>query len=572
MNPVNIAEYISLISALLNVCIGLYLFSRNPRKTVNRIFLLFVLSIVIFNIGEMLTRLSTSIGEAIFWGGISYSVLWLGSSFVLHFSLYFPRSIIPEHHKNLSKYLIWFTYFIGLIVYILFIYSLSVQNIRETEWGYRVVLSSSSLLIIIWFLFIIGLTNIILAFNYLKGNLPRIEKKQIKIFWLSSILVIIISFGTNLIPPLYNYKIFPMTSLFTTIFIFCIAYAIIKYKFLALSPIIIAENILDTMKDSLIVVNEKGYIVDANKSTTKLLHYNKNELLNCTLKQIIRLPESEKKESENIFGFKIFDRPLKNKWENIEVEFINKEGKVIPMNITASFMYDKSTNLEGIILVARDLTETKRSLREKEVLLREIHHRVKNNLQLISSLLDLQSEQIKNKDVMEIFRESQNRIRLMAKLHEQLYQSKNLANINFKEYVQNLTADLFYSYNINPIAISIKVNIPDIFMDVDTTLDCGLIINELVVNSLKHAFSIAERGEIIIDFHPGSGNYRLVVSDNGAGFPKKMDFRNTKTLGLQLVNMLVQQLKGTIELDRTIGTKFIITFQLPKNKKGEEEK
>lgn len=569
MNLVNVAEYISLISAILNVCIGVYLFSRNPRKIVNRIFLIFVLSIVIFNIGELFVRLSTSVGVAISWARLAYSILWLGSSSVLYFSLYFPKSILPERHKKFSKYLIWFSFLVGLIVYIFFIFSLSDQNIRNTEWGYRVVLTPSTLFILIWFTLIIGLTNLILSFNYLKGNLHRVEKKQIQIFWLSAIVVIIVTFGTNLLPPLFNYNIFPMTSLFTTIFVFGIAYAVIKYKFLALSPIIIAENILDTMKDSLIVINKKGEIINTNKSTMKLLNYTKNELLKLTMKQIMKIPESEKNETNYTFEIKNLERSFKsNTQEDIEVEFINKEGKIIPMNITASFMYD-NMNLEGIILVARDLTETKRTLREKEVLLREIHHRVKNNLQLISSLLDLQSEQIKNKDEIEMFKESQNRIKLMAKLHDQLYQSKDLSNINFNEYIQSLTNNIFYSYNINPNAVSIKVIIPDILLDVDMTLACGLITNELVLNSLKHAFSSKEKGEIIIDFHQDNDTYRLIVSDNGVGLPKELDFRNTKTLGLQLVNMLVQQLKGTIELDRTLGTKFIITFPLLKNRTEE---
>jgi PAS domain S-box-containing protein len=335
-----------------------------------------------------------------------------------------------------------------------------------------------------------------------------------------------------------------------------------------LSPSIIAEKVLETMKDSLIVVNQKGDIVNTNKSTLDLLSYKKNEILNMKLNQIITLPGLEKNERENIFGLKIFNKKLNTmKQEDTEVEFIHKNGKIIPMNVTTSSMYEDG-NLVGMVLVARDLTEIKKTIREKDVLLREIHHRVKNNLQLISSLLDLQSMHVRNKNVKEIFGESQNRIKLMARLHDQLYQSKDLANINFHEYIQNLANNLFCSYNINPNSILIKINIPDIFMDVDTTLTCGLIINELVVNSLKHAFSTTKKGEIILDFQPKNGIYSLIVSDNGIGFPKKVDFRKTKTLGLQLVNMLVLQLEGNIELEKSQGTKFIITFQLFNNKKG----
>jgi len=241
------------------------------------------------------------------------------------------------------------------------------------------------------------------------------------------------------------------------------------------------------------------------------------------------------------------------------------------MGVSTSAMYDNNKNLEGILLVARDLTEVKKSLREKEMLLREIHHRVKNNLQLISSLLDLQSEQIKNKDPMEMFRESQNRIKLIASLHEKLYQSKNISKINFEEYIQDLITNLFHSYKINPDAITFKTNIQNIFLDVDTTLTCSLVINELVSNSLKHAFPLGRKGEINIDFRLDGDIYKLVVRDNGVGFPDKLDFRNTKTLGLQLVNLFVQQLKGNIELERIDGTKFIITFNYIRNrKKGAE--
>jgi PAS domain S-box-containing protein len=213
--------------------------------------------------------------------------------------------------------------------------------------------------------------------------------------------------------------------------------------------------------------------------------------------------------------------------------------------------------------------QIKEQLEEKEVLLKEIHHRVKNNLQVISSLLSLQSRYISDNEVVDIFRESQNRIDSMALVHEKLYQSKDMARVDFAEYVLNLTSFLLSSYKVNSKGIILNFNVDNVFLGVDTAIPCGLIINELVSNSLKHGFpsfgthteEVTERGEVRIDLYSDNDNrFSLVISDNGIGFPQDLDFRNTKSLGLQLVCTLTNQLNGAIELNRDGGTKFIITF------------
>jgi two-component sensor histidine kinase len=213
--------------------------------------------------------------------------------------------------------------------------------------------------------------------------------------------------------------------------------------------------------------------------------------------------------------------------------------------------------------------QIKESLREKEVLLKEIHHRVKNNLQVISSLINIQSQYTKSRKAIEMFNETQNRIRSMALIHEQLYQSNNMAMISFSEYVQNLLTNLFYSYDINPDAIKLKVNVNNIFLNIDTAIPCGLIINELVSNSMKHAFPRGKKGEIRVEMLAGNGVegksahpcFTLIISDNGCSLPKDLDLRNTNSLGLQLVLDLVEQLGGIIEVDRDAGTSFKIKFE-----------
>jgi len=206
--------------------------------------------------------------------------------------------------------------------------------------------------------------------------------------------------------------------------------------------------------------------------------------------------------------------------------------------------------------------QIKISLKEKEVLLKEIHHRVKNNLQIISSLLYLQSKNIKDQEALGIFRDSQNRVKSMALIHEKLYRSEDLARIDFAEYVRSLTNSLFGSYGVNSDAIKLKVNVDDFSLGLDTAIPCGLVINELVSNSFKYAFPDGRGGEIRIDLHTDNdGRLALIVSDNGVGLPEGLDFRNTGSLGLQLVNTLVNQLDGTVELDRSGGTEFKIIFQ-----------
>jgi len=200
------------------------------------------------------------------------------------------------------------------------------------------------------------------------------------------------------------------------------------------------------------------------------------------------------------------------------------------------------------------------SLEEKEVMLREINHRVKNNMQIVSSLLRLQSRYIKNKKLLEMFNVAHTRINSMALVHEVLYRSKDLARVDFSGYVKKLTTHLFSVYSPVSKNINLKLQVGEIYFDINTAIPCGLIINELVANSIKHAFPRGESGEICIKIDKNLDKHTVIVKDTGKGFPKDEDFLMTETLGMQLVTDLVKQLKGTMCLDRKGGTKFKITF------------
>ena len=232
-------------------------------------------------------------------------------------------------------------------------------------------------------------------------------------------------------------------------------------------------------------------------------------------------------------------------------------------------LFEADGRFGGYIGTCMDLTERKdmedqlrRTLKEKESLLREVHHRVKNNLQVISSLLNLQSASIKDPVVNQLFRECQVRITSIALLHETLHRSSDLSRIKMGDYIRTLTGHLFRSYGVDPNGIVLELNIEDVEFDIDTGLTCGLIIDELVSNCLKHAFVDDSGGRVHIDLHDHlDGTFTLRVSDDGIGIPKDGVLNNPDSLGLELVSLLAEKLDGKTELLSGHGTEWQIRFQ-----------
>lgn len=246
-----------------------------------------------------------------------------------------------------------------------------------------------------------------------------------------------------------------------------------------------------------------------------------------------------------------------------EVEVVTKTGntKTILLSMTLDGDVINSTLVD---ITARKEAEDKlkASVKEKEVLLREIHHRVKNNLQLISSLLSLQSASVKDRCASEILQTSMNRVKLISQIHESLYKGADLAAIDFGDYARRFACSLFEMYKNSGTIVRLVVDIEDVFLAVSQAIPCGLIVNELLTNALKYAFSPGQEGEIEIVMHPvGERDLELSVCDNGVGLPNDIDVGNAKSLGLQLVGLLTSQLNGTLELDRSQGSLFRIRFE-----------
>lgn len=268
-----------------------------------------------------------------------------------------------------------------------------------------------------------------------------------------------------------------------------------------------------------------------------------------------------------------------------EINLQAEGGKALPVYLSISLLQTRGFS-NAWCLVVTDLTEQKKN---EEMLAnietarkKEIHHRIKNNLQVISSLLDLQAEKFNNRgcvedsEILEAFRVSQDRVISMALIHEELHEGGEIDRLNFSPYLESLVENLFQTYRLGDSSISLNMELEEnIFFDMDTAVPLGLIVNELVSNSLKYAFPDRSKGEIQIKLfsqeaenelnsknEPGrkDDTYTLVVSDNGVGIPGSINFENPETLGLQLVSILVDQLDGEIELKKVKGTKFIIKF------------
>ncbi|MEG4837363.1 PAS domain S-box protein [Microcoleus sp. B9-D4] len=262
-------------------------------------------------------------------------------------------------------------------------------------------------------------------------------------------------------------------------------------------------------------------------------------------------------------------RVLQGESTNTEYRIFLPDGTIRWVCDRAFPIYDESGNIYRIAGIGEDISDRKftdariqAALREKEVLLKEIHHRVKNNMQIISSLLQLQSQYIEDEPTLALFEESQTRIHSMALIHEQLYQSENLDHIALSPYVENLVANLYQSFGCGNTSIKFNLKIDPIYLNIETAIPCGLIINELVSNSLKYAFGSNLDGEITIEFHEiNYHQFHLTIQDNGRGFPANFDLENTETLGLRLVKMLVYQLEASIAIDSQRGTCYSLIFQ-----------
>jgi PAS domain S-box-containing protein len=538
------------------------------------------------------------------------------------------------------------------------------------------------------------------------------KKKQARIIYVTAATSFALGSVTDLLlPTLHIYVVPGIANILAFVWAGGLFHVIFRYKFLVLTPTAVADDILSTMNEALVLLNPKGEVVNINQATFNLLGYSAGELkgknlgtifadeeiahrimnevilkrkamnydcalkdrnggsigvmLSCSLihqgeelsgvvcvardvrEQLQAREEIEKSEARyrdivekagiailvddrngffkffnkrfaDLFGYTIKEmeaqaiqtlvHPEDLGWimnyhesrfkgekapQRYEFRGVRKDGSIIHLEIdvtplrergkvvgTRSYIWDISERkkIEEQLRKARSELETRvqertedlvranealqTALAEKEVLLREIHHRVKNNLQVISSILNLQSRHAEDDHIRAVLEESRSRIQSMTMVYEQLYQAEDLSRIDFRKYVRNLVGSLHASHHVNHEAIELNTDIDDFQLDIGTAIPCGLIISELVLNSLKHAFRENTGGQIDVAFRAGKKmQCTLIVRDNGVGLPEDLDVDSADTLGLQLVRALVDQLDGSIHMVRNNGTKYIIKFK-----------
>ena len=338
------------------------------------------------------------------------------------------------------------------------------------------------------------------------------------------------------------------------------------------------RNIVETANEGIVKTNNEAIINYVNKKMLDMLGYTLEEGLGRSIwgfisdecKSIIKMNLEKKKQGIS---------------ESVEVKLIRKDGSHLWTHMNSKPLFDKEGKYTGAVSMLTDITkrkEAEEALANIEIARKkEIHHRIKNNLQVISSLLDLQADKFNNREcikyseVLEAFRESQDRVISMALIHEELYKGGGLEMLNFSPYIEELAENLFHTYSFGNTDINLKLNLEEnVFFDMDVAVPLGMIINELVSNSFKHAFPGRNEGEIQIKLHREengeyiksinenckSTTFALTISDNGVGIPENLDIEELDSLGLQLVTSLVAQLDGELELKRNNGTEFTMRF------------
>jgi PAS domain S-box-containing protein len=320
---------------------------------------------------------------------------------------------------------------------------------------------------------------------------------------------------------------------------------------------------LNCARDGFCITDLENVILYANASFLSMYGYAEEEVIGrqVTMLNAPSVPVELMKD--------ILVRTQRGGWSG-EILHRRKDETEFPVEFSTSIVRNDQGEPVALVAVARDMTERKKaeeqiraSLTEKEVLLKEIHHRVKNNLQVITSLLNLQCAQEDDVRTTAVLRESQARIRSMALVHEELYRSRDLARVDVASYVRKLSSSLFRVYKAPEAEVGLHLDVRDVYLPVDAAIPCGLIINELVSNSLKYAFRRSKKGSIGIRMVRSGGNFELVVSDDGEGLPPYLNVETTESLGLQLVTTLVKQLQGSLNVGRGKGVSFTMRFPEP---------
>jgi len=320
-------------------------------------------------------------------------------------------------------------------------------------------------------------------------------------------------------------------------------------------------SIFEDSPDAMIVVGGDGQILKANPRAALIFGYACDELVGLSVLNLV--PERFAQRHAGLQSEYFAAPRLRPMGTGRDLPGRRKDGTEFPVDIMLSPLNQQEMPL--VLAVVRDLSERNKLEAElqaaRDMYLKEVHHRMKNNLQIVSSLLFLQSTYLSDPAVLAAFKQSQDRVKSIALIHEKLYISPDLVKLDFRSYATDLVNELVHSYDFRQEDLEVEIAIDDISMEMERAIPCGLIINELISNVFKHAFTPGEKGHLRIQMtSSAAGDYVLTVSDDGKGLPKGFNWRESKSLGIKLVNDLAKQLDGTVEIAVDRGTSFKITF------------
>ncbi|WP_337971768.1 histidine kinase N-terminal 7TM domain-containing protein [Methanobacterium petrolearium] len=532
-----------MLSSFIVLILAINCYNKLSSK-LHLIFLFLSLSVFFWCFGSAMVFFTNEVGMNILWNKISY----IGAAFTPSLWLI----LVLEYKKRLK----WHHVLSLVVLPIIIVIVAFTNDWHGLLWSNIIQVPNQNGLILIYehglffwitifYSFLVSLAGILILVRMLIDSATN-YRPQILLLILSGLMPIIFSsiYITKFIP-IFGVDV---TSVGVSISGILIAVSIYQFSFLDIIPIaheILFKNMINgfmvfDVDDKLIEVNPAANIIAINNNQ---IGKHANEIF-CKFKELKNFYNGSQTESEIFLG-----NPL-NRWIQTQITPIYNDNRVYHGRLLIIQNIDKRKKLEK---------EIRKSLNEKDLMMKEIHHRVKNNLQVISSLLSLQSvyhEDVKTRDVL---RESQNRVKSMAMVHEILYTRENLSKIDMKKYIDELILHLYASYGKNHGEIKTLLNIESVQMDINTALPVGLIINELLTNSLKYAFPEGI-GELSLKLQLIDHYYYLEIADNGIGLPYNFDILQTKTLGFQLVNRLVKQLKGSLKLNVNEGTKFCVKF------------
>ena len=329
------------------------------------------------------------------------------------------------------------------------------------------------------------------------------------------------------------------------------------------------RRVIDAAPTAMVMINPTGRIELVNAQAEIVFGYARDEMLGQPVEMLV--PERFGAGHPSLRSLFFADPQSRPMGAGRDLYAMRKDRSEFPVEIGLNPIQTDGGTL--VLSAIVDITDRKQreqrieaALREKDVLLREIHHRVKNNLQVIDSLLGLQSARITDPNVREMLREGQNRVRSMALIHQTLYQSQDFAEVDFSHFLESLLRTLASSYGVDAERIRLVVEADPVTLPIDTAIPCGLAVNELVSNALKHAFPGQARGQIKTTLQMTSGGtaVEVTVADDGIGIPETLEISTTPTLGLQLVSLLTDQLHGSLSMRRSGPTQFLITFPISK--------